>query len=195
MKVDNIQTSSNFTGYYRLANTKENQKILYEFIIPNAELADFPIKVLFGRTPVAPGLMKFLKKHAEQNNASLNWLRNNAKIYNLDLPVDNLDKMTIATGRKDVDKIKNFELKLFLKTTFLTLKDMLKTIFNIKSKKHINKEPYYITDLRYWTEVYNSSQNKFNKFLENNNVSNLDNISEFLYSLADEIELLIKKRT
>lgn len=186
-KVDNI---TNFNGYYRIPNTPENSKFLKELFIPTMEKFEFPHLVFSNRTPNANKFIQYFKNIAESKGGSFNWLINHVKRYNVELPVDNHETITVVTGNRDAIKMKKFEIKLLEATLRNHLKTIVKMLFGIKSKAYIPGEPYYIEDIRSLTVAYNKQAELFDNFLEKNNAVNVNSISEMLASISNEIKTM-----
>lgn len=190
MRTDKIDIRTNFNGYYRIPNTSENIKYINEVILPGAEFVKFPIRVINGETPIASPIMERFARFSGNNGASIIWLKNHAKMHNIDLPIDNFDTLTIVTSQKDCMEFSKYSFKSLKKTAKNVIITGFKRMFGFKSKEYKKGEPAYLEDLRMYAEEYNKSKNEFKNYLADKKVKKFDNIFDLLDSLGDEIEKL-----
>ena len=184
MRTGSIQSHTAFGNYYRVPNSPENFRIINDLMLPNAQLANFPIQVAKGETPIAHIVMGQFTKFSESNRASLNWLKNHAKMHNVDIPIDNFDTLTIVTGHKDCLEFLNFSLKSTKESAKNIIKTGIKRIFGFKSKEYKKGEPYYLEDLRMYADEYNKSKNQFYNYLSGKKVKKFDNVADVIQDLA-----------
>jgi len=190
MKTERVQSNTNFGNFYRIPNTHENAKFINEQLVPAMEKFEYPHLISSDRMPTANKIFEFFSDIAEQNGGSLNWLKNHARRYNVEMPVDNHEMITLTTGLQDAIKMKNCEINLLCKTLKNYLGMTAKMLFGIKSKAYIPGEPRYIEDIRSLTGTYNKQATFFDKFLEKNNAVKINNCEELTSAMINEVSAL-----
>ena len=188
MRTDKINMRTNFYGFYRMPNTPKNAEFINEQLIPVMEKLEYPHFISSDRMPTAKKFFQYFSDIAEHHGGSLNWLRNHAKRYNVELPADKREMITIAVGVKDAIKMKKFEIKLLGKTIGNYLKMTAKMLFGIKTKAYIPGEPHYIEDIRLLTGAYKKQAALFDSFLEKNNAVKVNNGGELTKSIINEMK-------
>ena len=191
MRTKRIQSNTNFGNFYRIPNTHENAKFINEQLVPAMEKFEYPHLISSDRMPTANKIFEFFNDIAEQHGGSLNWLKNHARRYNVDMPVDNHEMLTMVTGTQDAIKMNKFEIKLLGETLKSYLGVTAKMLFGIKSKAYIPGEPRYIEDIRSLTGTYNKQATLFDKFLEKNNAVKINNCEELTSAMLKEIKTKI----
>lgn len=193
MRTDRVDNRTNFNGFYRIPNTPENVKFISEQLIPAMEKFDYPHLIMINsdRMPTANKFFHYFSDIAKQQGGSLNWLKNHVKRYNVELPADNHEVITLVTGSEDSIKMKKFEIKLLGKILRNHLKIAAKMLLGIKSKAHIPGEPLYIEEIRSLTGIYNKQAACFDQFLEQNKALKVNSCEDLTSALINEVSTKI----
>lgn len=183
MKVENIKSSENFRGYYKLPYKGAEKEIIDSYLPKLLEFKELYIHSFIGSNPESSLYMSYVKNTAEANNASVHWVHNHAKNFGLDVPIDELDTITIVTGRKDREDILKFSAKQLLKGVARIVKFWCKSPF----LTHNPTEPLYIRHLKMIAKDFQTSQKAFDKFMANKDLKYVEKFSNFIEHLRCEV--------
>jgi len=183
-----INSEPNFTGIYKFSNlSKSNQTIIKNFINSYYRLSSKPVVYLEGH-PHTTSFNDFYSNLAQENNGSLNWLRQNAKFHGIHIPEVNDDNIVIITTERDVQDFLHFFTKEFkeLKSNFNFL-NRLKIL--LSDNLGVGKDadlPLYLKIVKHIASAQQKSIENFDKYFVKKDIINLTSLEEFIKRITQE---------
>lgn len=186
MKIDGIKSNNSFQGYYKLPKNKVNAEIINNHLQPLMNEYNKAIFVFSGKNPFASDYVKNLQELANKNGVQAHWLRNNAKNYGVELPNDELDTIFVATEYNDTNNVLSLCQNIIIGSVFNLTKAMAKNFLRL-FKPVAESKPYWLDGIKVSADTYKKAQIKFDKFIKTKNVKELDNASELIQAIQNEI--------
>jgi len=183
-----INSEPNFTGFYRFTKIPESGKAnVKNFINFYYKLSDEPVVYLEGY-PYTRTFNDSYRNLAQENNGSLNWLRNNAKFHGIHIPEVNDDNIFIITTKEDVQDFIHFFSKEFkeLKSNFnflSRLKFRLSDTFGLGKDADL---PLYLKIVKQFASAQQRSIENFDKYFSKKNMIDVTSLEEFIERITQE---------
>ena len=181
MKINQIDNNS-FNAIYRIKNTPQNYEAIEKNIIPLYEQVKNSAAMAFpGNNPWVAAVNIVIKDIASKNNATVEWVKENAKIHDLDIKTFNDDFLHVITTEEDLNKVFGYMKKNDSTSNLLVRR--IKMFFKptkLNSPKHLHPLEHAINLLK-------KNYKGFDDILGNNTkIQNVETWQELIFKMAQE---------
>lgn len=174
-----VNNSPNFTGFYKIPQKSEE---FTKLVSSCCEHKKESVIILNGNYPFFDSFEQVYEKIANENGGGINWLRNNAKKYGINIPQDDKNTTLVITSQKDVVEFLNY-YKKYSKSLISNFGPLSRIKFLICDTLRIGKDadlPLYLKIVKHLAQTEEKFIKIYNEYLSNKNVINISSFEEFL---------------
>jgi len=183
MKISNI-TGNNFTAIYKVPNTTVQTHVeIQEAVAPLYEkYTKEPIYFFSGECPYDASVALIIDKDMKAKKLSYDWVVQNAKNYDINLPDPKNIDVWVITGKEDVEKITEYINKSEKITSPGFLKNLKRKLFGYERNYEIPEHLDVYTDM---LEMREKLTRKFKEILKDKKVIEAKNCEDLYFKMVD----------
>lgn len=170
MKVhlQNKYNTPTFNGIYRFKANHDDFEIFKDAIVPVLR-SKIDSEIIRGESPFERMIAKSIEKYAKKSNSSIEWALNNInKRFKCNINLSKIEDTYIIAGMEDITKLGFFVKNSMKKHPFMHF---------LENFKNLDK-PKDARDVLVTNNMLIKDRKAFKKFLEKNNVIDLDGMGD-----------------